>query len=1153
MAQPGDVTVIATMSIQNGANAAIVRAGEACDGWINTTNHTTRDALPTAVTTLSTLIRTLNDGIVWEVVSVGPVVYAAWSGSGGVTSFATRTGAVIPATNDYTDLQITNTSSVAGTGVKGALNTLLASIGALVTGVSSVFGRAGAVVATAGDYTASLITNNSATVPGAHVSDALDALKAANGTIIRSSLSTLVSQDDAALPNGCTAYVIAEKEYYQLDTTNAFAVSNPLIVARGAGTGRWFRKSKAYVVGNFTLWCQSYGFGVVGFTPGQLTASNTQEPDISLNMTALIDNLGNQQGVVTDAEGNLWFAVNRASFTEIRFSKFLLADCLASGTPAAQLTLSAPLPTTSEAAILAFDSENGLWSAVGGHGTFGISSMVRYGVQAYESAQGIPGLTVTLNAVDSTSNQQDLVFDGQGNLWGSIGFSSHAGTCNGGIFMLTPAQIAAGGPQVPTVFWVGSNLTGPGLGSTCGLAVAPNGYIWAANFGGVNNLRAWAPTHASGNPASDVVLTCSTFNGPYSIAFDAQGNLWVQNGNDNRLQRIPAANLTSSGSVTADVVLNPPTAVLTSKITFAKSPDRSGTGSGSAGTGLAVLSVFGRTGSVAAATNDYAASQITNDSTVTGTGVAAALNTLKASIAALITGVSSFKTRTGAIAPAAGDYAASLINNDSATVAGTHVSDALDTLKALIAASVTGVSSVYGRTGAVVASVGDYAASKINNDSATVSGTHVSDALDALKAISGVVSFATRTGAITPASGDYAASQVVNDSTVIGAGVSGAINTLKASISALVASSIGNDSSVTGTTVKDALNTLKTSIAALVTGVLSFNTRAGAVVPASGDYTTTLVINSSSVVGGNGVPVATTDTDALNDLLLEFPNGFYGKSANFTLSNSNIGQLGLINASNVTCTIPSLASSGISQGSKFSLMLYSASPTLFVVGAVGVTVHAPAGFSSTLYNRIDLECIGFNEWVVTSTVKTTTDVVNLSSVSSNGLLTSALNTLLAHSFTGTVGIPLSIQPDSSYVFPFGFSASAGWLGQQSSGFTAFIGPLPDGVSIDSVSVWIFPPTGHSAFPAGKPANMPTLSVYATGNNIGSPTPLLIASVTDTSATVAAYETYHELACPLGGAYPAGSQLSYYFVLHSEAGVNARNSTLLGYASVHITG
>lgn len=49
----------------------------------------------------------------------------------------------------------------------------------------------------------------------------------------------------------------------------------------------------------------------------------------------------------------------------------------------------------------------------------------------------------------------------------------------------------------------------------------------------------------------------------------------------------------------------------------------------------AVASVFGRTGAIVAAANDYAASQVSNDSGVAGTGVHAALNTLNAGKAAL--------------------------------------------------------------------------------------------------------------------------------------------------------------------------------------------------------------------------------------------------------------------------------------------------------------------------------------------------------------------------------------------------------------------------------------------------------------------------------------------------------------------------------------
>lgn len=161
-----------------GSPAPSVYARYVQGSWINVLDHAERDILLTGVTTVGTLVRTLDDGIVWEVVSVAPVTYAVWEGSGGVTSFNGRTGAVFPAAGDYSASQVTNDSSVAGSFVKDALNALLGSIAGLVTGVSSVFGRAGAIVAAAGDYAASLITNDSASVPGAQVSNALDYLYA---------------------------------------------------------------------------------------------------------------------------------------------------------------------------------------------------------------------------------------------------------------------------------------------------------------------------------------------------------------------------------------------------------------------------------------------------------------------------------------------------------------------------------------------------------------------------------------------------------------------------------------------------------------------------------------------------------------------------------------------------------------------------------------------------------------------------------------------------------------------------------------------------------------------------------------------------------------------------------------------------------------
>jgi len=373
--------------------------------------------------------------------------------------------------------------------------------------------------------------------------------------IIRADLAALTSQDSAAFPNGCQAYAVS-----------------------AAQTGKWYRKSRAYVVGNYTLWCQSYGFGVVGFGPGQQAATSSAEPEIQLNMTALIDNLGNQQGVITDSLNNVWFTVNGGSFTKIDIYKFSLSKCLASGTPTPDLNI--PILLTggeqSESAIALFDRvNNALWVADGNHGGIGQTRMRVYGPRAYTSVPSKSSLSILANNPALNSNQQDAVFDGLGNMWCSVAVST--GGSNGGILMFSAAQLVSGGTVAPAVGWFGSNFTGPGLGATCNMAIGPDNLLWVANFSGSNNVQAWDMTNpVSGNPAPAIVLTSASFNGPYAVSFDPAGNLWVNNGNVNGLMRIPKAQLAASGVVVPDVILTPPVAALTSKFTFPNNPDRVG-------------------------------------------------------------------------------------------------------------------------------------------------------------------------------------------------------------------------------------------------------------------------------------------------------------------------------------------------------------------------------------------------------------------------------------------------------------------------------------------------------------------------------------------------------------------------------------------------
>lgn len=79
-----------------------------------------------------------------------------------VTSVFGRTGAIVAQSGDYSAAMVTNAVSTVSTYADPAWLTSLSwskIIGAPATGVSSVFGRAGTVIAQSGDYTAAMVTN----------------------------------------------------------------------------------------------------------------------------------------------------------------------------------------------------------------------------------------------------------------------------------------------------------------------------------------------------------------------------------------------------------------------------------------------------------------------------------------------------------------------------------------------------------------------------------------------------------------------------------------------------------------------------------------------------------------------------------------------------------------------------------------------------------------------------------------------------------------------------------------------------------------------------------------------------------------------------------------------------------------------------------
>ncbi len=378
---------------------------------------------------------------------------------------------------------------------------------------------------------------------------------------------------------------------YRLDTGNAFSVSSPLIVA-ATGGGRWFRRSKAYVVGNFTLWVSPFGgptgtgdSKIGGFTPGQLAASSASAPEIILDLSGTINPATTKLAdVLVDNLGNVWVTSNTANTTGT-ICKFLLKDCLQSGSPSPSVVLGLTYPVDSEGFSSTFDHLGNLWTQVGAHGTFGQCVMWMFSPRNY-AVSGSPNPDISLTIAPggglSTSLAEGMIFDGVGNMWVSVAFTNDTAgggnNANGGIFMLTAAQLTASNAAlVPTVYWHGTNFGGSNQAAVSELTIGQGALIWATDYPD-NKIKAWdMRTPTSGNPAPVITLTSTTFNGPTGITFDTSGNLWVCNDNDSRVYRIPKASLGASGAVVPDIILSQTTILAFPNIlTFPNNPDRSG-------------------------------------------------------------------------------------------------------------------------------------------------------------------------------------------------------------------------------------------------------------------------------------------------------------------------------------------------------------------------------------------------------------------------------------------------------------------------------------------------------------------------------------------------------------------------------------------------
>jgi sugar lactone lactonase YvrE len=156
-----------------------------------------------------------------------------------------------------------------------------------------------------------------------------------------------------------------------------------------------------------------------------------------------------------------------------------------------------------------------------------------------------PGQPVRASADrGSLSGPTGLAFDSQHRLW-------VANILSGTLVRFDPAQLAAGGAQVPAVVVSGA-------GNPVALAFDAAGSLWVSD-NQLNTVVMYtaAQLALSGSPAPARVLTvASALMNPTGLAFDAAGNLWVANTGFQNLLAFSPAQLADTGSPAPHVVIS---------------------------------------------------------------------------------------------------------------------------------------------------------------------------------------------------------------------------------------------------------------------------------------------------------------------------------------------------------------------------------------------------------------------------------------------------------------------------------------------------------------------------------------------------------------------------------------------------------------------